>query len=54
MAQAARRLVMGTAARVRSRVSEGWRFFTLLRTHTAPGVHSAYYKMSTGDKGGRA
>ena len=47
MAQAARRLVTGSTARVRSRVSEGWRFSSL-HIQTAPGVHSAYYKMSAG------
>ena len=44
MAQAARCLAKGSMARV----SERWRFPSLLRIQTAPGVHSAYYKMSTG------
>ena len=47
-------LATGSTARIRSRVLEGWRFFSLLRIQTAPGVHSAYYNMSTGGKGGRA
>ena len=50
MVQAARRSATGSAARVRSRVSEEWRFSSLLRIQTAPVVHSAYYKMSTGVK----
>ena len=50
-AQAARCLVTGSTAWVRSRVSEGWRFSSLLHVQTAPGVHSAYYKMNTGGKG---
>ena len=50
MAQAARRLATGSTARVRSRVSEGWRYSSLLRMQTAPGVHSASYKMSAGLK----
>ena len=54
VAQATRRLVTGSTSRVRSRVSEGWRFSSILRIQTAPGVHSAYYKMSAGGKGGRA
>ena len=54
MAQATRRLVTSSTTRVRSRVSEGWRFSSLLRIQTAPGVQSAYYKMSAGGKGGRA
>ena len=45
VAQAARRLATGPTARV----SEGW-LSSLLRIQTAPGVHSAYYKMSTGVK----
>ena len=49
----ARRLVTGSTARVRSRVSEGWRFSSLLHVKTAPGVHSASYKMSAGGKYGR-
>ena len=53
-AQATRRLVTDTTSRVRSRVSEDWRFSSLLHIQTAPGVHSAYYKMSTVGKGGRA
>ena len=44
VAQAARRLATGWKVRV----SEGWRFFSLLRVQTGPGVHSAFYKMSTG------
>ena len=48
MAQAARRLVTGSTVRVRSRVSEGWRFSSVLRIQTAPGVHSASYKLSAG------
>ena len=48
MAQEARRLATGSMAQVRSRVTEGWRFPSLLRVQTAPGVHSAYYKMNTG------
>ena len=47
MAQAARRLATGSTARVRSQVSEEWRFSSLLRIQTAPEVLSAYYKMST-------
>ena len=50
VAQVARRLAMGSTARVRSRVSEGWRFSSFLHVQTAPGAHSAYYKMSTGVK----
>ena len=50
VAQAARRFATGSITRVRSRVSEGWRFSSLLRIQTAPGVQSAYYKMSTGVK----
>ena len=46
--QATRRLTMGWTARVRSRVSEGWRFSSLLRVQTGPGFYSASYKMSTG------
>ena len=46
MVEAARCLAKGSTARV----SEGWRFSSLLRIQTAPGVHSAYYKMSTGVK----
>ena len=46
--QAARRLATGWTARVRARVSEWWRFSSLLRVQTCPGVHSASYKMSTG------
>ena len=47
--QAARRLATGSTAWVRSRVLEGWRFSSF-HIQTAPGVHSAYYKMSTGVK----
>ena len=54
VAQAAMRLATGSMARVRSQVSEGWRFSSVLRIQTAPGVHSAYYKMSTAGEGGRA
>ena len=50
VAQAARRLATGSTARV----SERWRFSSRLRIRTAPGVHSAYYKISTVGKGGRA
>ena len=53
VAQAAMCLATGSTARVRFRLSEGWRFSSVL-TQTAPGVHSAYYKMSTAGKGGRA
>ena len=49
VARATRRLVTGSTAWV----SEWWRFSSLL-IQTVPGVHSAYYKMSTGRKGGRA
>ena len=54
VAQAARRSVTGSTVRVRSCVSERWRFSSLFRIQTAPRVHSAYYKMSTGSKGSRA
>ena len=54
MAQVARHLVTGSTARVQSQVLEGWRFSSLLRIETAPGVHSASYKMSAGGKYGRA
>ena len=59
VAQGARRLTTGWTARVRSRVSEGWRFFfSLLRVQTGHEVYSASYKMSTGafprGKGGQA
>ena len=37
----------GAWLRARSQVSEGWRFSSFLHTQTPPGVHSAYYKMST-------
>ena len=40
----ASRLATGWTARVRSRVSEGWRFTSVLNTQTAPGVHSATIK----------
>ena len=50
MSQAARRLAMGSMAQVRSWLSEGWRFSLLIPVQSAPGVHSAYYKMSTGVK----
>ena len=50
VAQAARRLATGSTAWVLSRVSEGWRFSSLLRIQTDPGVHSAYYEMNTGVK----
>ena len=55
VAQAARRLVTGSTARVRSRVSEGWRFSSLLRIQTAPHSptltslylrHSSFYSPS--------
>ena len=48
VAQAVRRLAMGWTARVQPQVPEGWRFSSLLRVQTGPGVHSASYKMSTG------
>ena len=48
VAQAARRLATCSTTWVRSRVSEAWRFSLLLRIQTAPGVHSAYYKMNIG------
>ena len=48
VAQAARCLATGSTARVRSQEWEGWKFPSLLRMQTAPGIHSAYYKMSTG------
>ena len=54
VAQAAMCMATGSTARVRFQVSEGWRFSLVLNTQTAPGVHSAYYKMSTASKGGRA
>ena len=40
VAQTARRLATSSTARVRSQVSERWRFSSLLRIQTAPGVHS--------------
>ena len=33
-----------------AQVLEGWRFSSVLRVQTDPGVHSASYKMSTGVK----
>ena len=58
VAQAARRLATGWTARVRSQVSKGWRFSSLPRAQTGPGVHSASYKRVRGPfpggKGGRA
>ena len=54
VAHVAWRLAIGLTAWVQSWVSEGWRFSSLLPVQTAPGVHSVYYKMSLGDKGGRA
>ena len=44
VAQAARHLATGCTARFRSPVSEEWRFSSLLRVQTGPGVHSAFYK----------
>ena len=44
VAQAARCLATSST----HRVSEGWKFSSLLRVQIAPGIHSAYYKMSTG------
>ena len=48
VAQAARRLTRGGTTRIRSHVSEGWRFYSLLRVKTGPVVYSASYKMNTG------
>ena len=42
VAQAAKCLATGWTARV----SKEWRFFSLLRAQTGPGVHSVSYKMS--------
>ena len=50
VAQAAMCLTTGSTARVRFRVSEWWRFSSVLNTHTPPGVNSAYYRMSTEGK----
>ena len=47
VAQAARRLATGWTAWVRSRVSEGGDFSSLLRVQTGPGVHSVSCKMKT-------
>ena len=50
VARAARRLATGSTARVRTRVSEEWRFPSLLCVQTGPEVHSVSYKMSAGVK----
>ena len=39
----------GLDGRVRSRVSEGWIFSSLLRVQAGPGFHSFFYKLSTGE-----
>ena len=37
-------LATGSTVRIRSCVLEGWRFSSLLRIQTAPGIRSAYYE----------
>ena len=44
--QTARYLTTDWAARIRSRVSEGLRFSSLLRVQIGPRDHSAFHKMS--------
>ena len=45
--KAARRLTADWTARIRFRLSEGWKNVSLLRVQTGPGVHSASCKIST-------